>query len=132
MVSKNCPRARTRQKQLGQVDFALKFYDKESIKKTSEWDQIKAIQGWCEAYLKWLGVLHANGIGLRWFNVTAFYNQDNLILNPSNFPDLVEKGRDKEINVRIKHLSKKNLKGTDNGTTGLAKALYQVLSKNRI
>lgn len=117
---------------LGEVDFALKFYDRESIKKSGEWDRINAIKVWCEAYLKWLGILHANGIGLRWFNVTAFYNQGNLIIDRSNFPDLVEKGLDKEINIRIRDLSKKDLQGIDNGTTGLAKALYKVLSEKSI
>lgn len=119
---------------LRDVNFAIKFYNKDgAINQSGEWDKINAIKDWSEAYLKWLGILHENGSGLKLFNTTTFYDQGKLKLDRVKLPDIVGQAKDKDINVFVlSNLSTQKIQGISDGTTGLAKALYRLLSEKNI
>ncbi|MGK7883228.1 MAG: hypothetical protein AB4057_01210 [Crocosphaera sp.] len=117
---------------LREVHFAQRFYNRDTIKNPQEWDKINHIKDWSEAYLKWLGILHENENGLNWFNTDTFYDKGRLKLDPTKFPHIVEQEKDPEINRLLVRLKKQNLQGNKEGTTGLAKALYSVLSDKSI
>jgi hypothetical protein len=117
---------------LREVNFAVRFYDSTSIKESSEWDQINAIKDWSESYLKWLGVLHENGSGLNWLNTPSFFNRGKLSLDQQQFSNLVKTKGDIDAARLLTQLNNRDIQGVSKNTTGLAKALYRVLSEKSV
>lgn len=114
------------------IFFAPRFYRNQLLRQTSEWDKIQAIQDWSTAYLQWLGTLHQSVGGVNWFNPNAFWDKGNLKIAPEKFPHLVQPGGGVDLTRILTRLDHNGIGGENQGTAGLAKALYRALHQTHI
>ncbi|MBW4668506.1 MAG: tubulin-like doman-containing protein [Cyanomargarita calcarea GSE-NOS-MK-12-04C] len=104
---------------------------------TNEQETITIVSNWCKDYLRWLSELHlCEGDNVQLFMSRSFMNSE-VQLKQEEFPNLVisdsrDKGKQSQDTVQSLHVNlisePKNLMPPNQGTAGLAKALY-ILSR---
>jgi hypothetical protein len=104
---------------------------------TNEQEAITIVSNWCKDYLRWLSELHlCEGDNVQLFMSRSFMNSE-VQLKQEEFPNLVisdsrDKGKQSQDTVQSLHVNlisePKNFMPPNQGTAGLAKALY-ILSR---
>lgn len=115
------------------VVWVPRFFNNQQLRDFDEQKKINGISDWCENYLQWLGVFHRSVSGVKLLNSDAFLTGNgSLKKDIREFPNIVEESGDILINDILPKLRPRNIKPPNQeGTVGLARALYQEISQYR-